>query len=62
MLKVIGLLADDDELREVLTECRKDRTLEPLRTLVDRDGDESAAAEVLSVLMAEASPTEVLPQ
>jgi hypothetical protein len=53
MLKIIELVAEDDELRESLIECRTSESLEPLRTLAECDGDDSFAKEVLDIVSAD---------
>ena len=58
MLKIIDLVAEDDELRESLIECQTSKSLEPLRKLAERDGDDSFAREVLEIVSPDKATTQ----
>ena len=58
MLKIIDLVSEDDELRELLIECRTSESLEPLRKLAERDGNDSFAKEVLDIVEPDKATTQ----
>jgi hypothetical protein len=58
MLKVIDLVSQDDELRELLIECRTSESLEPLRKLAELGGNDSFAKEVLDIVEPDKATTQ----